>query len=126
MESLTKEISKLDENLFNTISAIFSTSAGLLAVSTALMVFVPGFGQQAVKTAGKFSADAERRIYRALLLGFGLATLMFFLSTLCGLFGLLWPSVGMLNALVVYLAVGIVSMAVTVAFFTLRVIREIK
>lgn len=116
----------MDENLFNTISAIFSTSAGLLAVSTALMVFVPGFGQQAVKTAGKFSADAERRIYRALLLGFGLATLMFFLSTLCGLFGLLWPSVGMLNALVVYLAVGIVSMAVTVAFFTLRVIREIK
>ena len=116
----------MDDNIFNTISVIFSTSAGLLAVSTAMMVFVPGFGQQAIKAAGKFSADAERRTYRSLLLGFGLATLMFFLSTFCGLFGLIWPSVGMLNALVVYLAVGIVAMAVTVSFFTFRVIRETK
>ncbi len=116
----------LDDNTYNTISAIFSTSAGLLAVSTALMVFVPGFGQQAIKNAGKFSAESERRTYRFLLGGFGLATFMFFLSTIFGLFGLLWPSTGMISALVAFLFIGIAALGFTAAYFTDRAVRAIK
>lgn len=115
----------MDDNTYNIISSIFSTSAGLLAVSTALMVFVPGFGQQAIKSAGKFSAESERRIYRILLGGFGLATFMFFLSTIFGLFGLLWPSIGMINALVAFLFLGIAALAVTAAYFMDRAVRAI-
>lgn len=116
----------MDENTYSAISTLFSTSAGLLAVSTALMVFVPGFGQQAVEGAGKYGADIERRVYRSLLLGFGLATLMFFLSSILGIFGLIWPGSTMLSALFVFTIIGIASMAVTVGFFTVRVLREIK
>lgn len=116
----------MDNNTYDTISAIFSTSAGLLAVSTALMVFVPGFGQQAIKNAGKFSAEAERRTYRFLLVGFGLATLMFFLSTVLGLFGLIWPVSFIVNALLTCLFIGIAALAITAAYFTDRALRAIK
>lgn len=116
----------MGDSSYSTISALFSTSASLLAVSTALMIFVPGFGQQAVRGAGKFSADVERRAYRLLLLGFGAATLMFFLSTLGAIFGLLWPSDWMVFSLASVLGVGIIAMAVTAGLFAARALGEIK
>lgn len=116
----------MGNTVYSTISALFQTSAALLAVSTALMVVVPSFGQQALKHAGKYSKTIESRAYRNILIGFGLPTALFFLGTLLGILGLIFPCDNLALGLASIVGAGVLAMAVSAAMFAFRAFGEIQ